>query len=287
MKRLSIAASTLALLTAFGASADAPSPMRADTPLTAIKAGQPMRMVYELEASAWAFVVPVTGKARFDIKLMPENYLIESELKTTGLIGIFVDYDMRQAAQGYLTEEGLKSYSYYAKNYASKKSRKVEMVWGSDDVDMTATPAFGNLGDPPATPAQKMRTNDPITELISFGLEPRAPGGNPCGDSMEMFDGRQLSRLNFEYIGMKKVKSKAWKGQAIECHVTLDKVAGYKDGSEEDKETLSGIDGPIRMWLAPLPNGGTVPIRIEAKPADGPLGKVTLQARKLRFEPIE
>jgi hypothetical protein len=48
---------------------------------------------------------------------------------------------------------------------------------------------------------------------------------------------------------------------------------------------LSGIDGPLRMWLAPLPNGAHVPVRIEAETED--IGTVTLQAAKLKFTPLE
>ena len=78
------------------------------------------------------------------------------------------------------------------------------------------------------------------------------------------------------------MKSKAWKGQAIECHVTLERVAGFKKGASS--KNISGIDGPIRMWLAPLDNGAHVPVRIEAE--TDKIGKIVLQASKLRFEPI-
>ena len=76
---------------------------------------------------------------------------------------------------------------------------------------------------------------------------------------------------------------KAWSGEAIECHITMEKVAGYKK-DQSDKDNLSGIDGPLRMWLAPLPNGATVPVKIQAD--TDKIGKVTLQASKLRFEPV-
>ena len=83
---------------------------------------------------------------------------------------------------------------------------------------------------------------------------------------------------------MKTVRSDAWRGEAIECHVRLEKVAGFKEGTDRKDDNLAGIDGPLRMWLAPLPNGATVPVRIEAETED--IGKVTLQASQLRFEPI-
>jgi len=62
--------------------------------------------------------------------------------------------------------------------------------------------------------------------------------------------------------------------QAVACDISMDKVAGYKAG-EANKDTLTGIDGPLRMWLAPMPNGSYVPVKIQADTDD--IGKVTLQ----------
>ncbi|MEL7111237.1 MAG: DUF3108 domain-containing protein, partial [Pseudomonadota bacterium] len=147
-----------------------------------------------------------------------------------------------------------------------------------------ATPRFGNLGDPAATVDQALDAKDPVTALISFALEPRAEGEDPCGGPLKIFDGRQLTHLHLTNHGMTSVKSEAWSGEAFECHIRMDKVAGYKAG-EADKDNLSGIDGPLRMWLAPLPNGSHVPVRIEAETDD--IGTVTLQAAKLNFTPLE
>ena len=80
-----------------------------------------------------------------------------------------------------------------------------------------------------------------------------------------------------------KVKTNGWSGQAIECHVTMDKVAGYKKG-ESNNDTLTGISGPLKMYLAPLENGAHVPVKIVAD--TDKVGKITLTARSLRFEPL-
>jgi hypothetical protein len=151
------------------------------------------------------------------------------------------------------------------------------------DFSMTATPRFGNLGDPAATTEQVMKTNDPITALITFALEPRAPGADPCGGPIRIFDGRQLTYLHLKNAGKKRVATPVWTGDAIECHVTMDKIAGYKKG-EADNDNLTGIDGPLRMWLAPLDNGAMVPIKIAADSKK--IGDVTLTAKQLRFEPL-
>ncbi|KJS39529.1 MAG: hypothetical protein VR74_01855 [Hyphomonas sp. BRH_c22] len=285
MKRALMLASGLALAVAGLAVADTASGSGAATPaiLANVKAGAPTRMIYELEAKAHILFIPATGRASFDVAMQPDNYVINSRVKVTGIADWFVNYDMVLQASGYTRGDELKTYSYVSQNRDGKKNRKVNLTIGPDSFKMKAVPEFGNLGDPAATTEQVLKTNDPITALITFALEPRAPGADPCGGPIRIFDGRQLTYLHLKNAGMKHVKTDAWSGQAIECHVTMEKVAGYKKG-ESNKDNLSGIDGPLRMWLAPLENGATVPVKIQAD--TDKIGKVVLQAKKLRFEPI-
>ncbi len=254
--------------------------------LANVAEGKGMRLEYELEASAWVFIIPITGRASFDVKLRAdETYEINSRVRTTGLADVFVDYDMRLGASGYVSPERLQTYSYVSQNNDGKKNRRVELVYGDADVAMTARPAFGNLGEPPAAPPQKLEALDPISALISYGLEPRF--GTPedaCGNTMKIFDGRQLTHLQVKYVGMSQVRTKAWRGEAVECHITMDRVAGYKKG-EVNNDTLTGVDGPLRMWLAPLPNGSYLPVKIQAD--TDKIGKVTLEVSKLKFTPLE
>ena len=282
MKR-SILAASAALALGIVATADTSQPIQ--TPfLEKVKDGEPVRMVYELQAQAWVLFLPVTAKASFDTRLNGRDYSIQSKVKTTGLADLFVNYDLGLQATGYVRDDHLKTYSYVSQNNDGKKNRRVEMNYDLKNADfsMTATPAFGNLGDPEATAEQALEANDPLTALITFALEPRTDAENPCGGPIRSFGGKELSHLHLEYAGMTKVKSKAWKGKAVECHVTLERVAGFKKGSSSNN--ISGIDGPIKMWLAPLDNGTHVPVRIEAD--TDKIGKIVLQASKLRFEPI-
>ena len=48
---------------------------------------------------------------------------------------------------------------------------------------------------------------------------------------------------------------------------------------------MTGIDGPLRMWMAPMDNGTYMPVKIQAD--TDAIGKVTLQVSKLRYEPLE
>ena len=240
-------------------------------------------MIYELQAKAYVLFIPATGRASFDVEMRPDIYNIKSRVKVTGIADWFVNYDMHLQASGYTHDNELKTYNYVSQNRDGKKNRRVDLTITDDDFAMTANPVFGNLGEPPATAEQVIKANDPITALITFALEPRAEDADPCGGPIRIFDGRQLTYLHLKNAGRKQIDVKAWSGEAIECHVTMEKIAGYKKG-EANKDTLSAIEGPLRMWLAPLPNGASVPVKIQADSKK--IGKVTLQASKLRFEPV-
>lgn len=283
MKRsLLLAAASLAML---GASV-AQTPQAATPAVLAnIKAGAPTRMVYELDANAMVFILPATGRASFTVDMKPDSYAIKSRVRTTGLADVFVNYDMNLTAEGKTSANGLKTTKYVSQNKDGKKNRRVELSMTDTGFSMTAKPKFGNLGDPAATAEQVVLTNDPLTALITFALEPRPAGTDACGGPIKIFDGRQLTYLHLKRAGTGtvKVKTKGWSGQAIECHVTMDKVAGYKKG-ESNNDTLTGIDGPLKMYLAPLENGAHVPVKIVAD--TDRIGKITLTARTLRFEPL-
>ena len=45
---------------------------------------------------------------------------------------------------------------------------------------------------------------------------------------------------------MVRQKTPGWTGDTIECHVAMDKIAGYKKG-ESNNDTLTGISGPLKM----------------------------------------
>ena len=273
------------LVTVGVALADTAETKPAETAFLAdVKAGQPMRMEYQIKASAWVLILPITGKANFTVDLKPANYVIKSKVKTTGLADILVNYDMDLVATGYTSPDGLSTYAYASQNNDGKKNRRVDVKYHADSFDMKAVPRFGNLGDPAATTTQVLDAKDPLSALISFALEPRAPGADPCGGPLKIFDGRQLTHLHLENKGLTTVKADAYKGEAYECHITMDKVAGYKEG-EANKDTLTGIEGPLRLWVAPLPNGASVPVKIVADTED--IGKVTLQVSKLSFTPLE
>jgi len=250
--------------------------------LTDVRDGNPRRFIYELEASAYLLFIPITARASFDVMLNGDTYNMTSRVRTTGVADIFVDYDMHLAASGYVRDNGLYTYNYISQNYDGKKDRRVEMTYHPDSFDMVATPAFGDLGFPPATTEQALAALDPITALINVSFQPRDPE-EPCGGPITTFDGRQLTELSLEYIRETNIRTHAWRGRGIECHVTLNRIAGYNEG--ETGSNLSGIDGPMKIFFAEAIEGMMIPVRIEVDSED--IGRITLQTRRLELQDVE
>lgn len=272
-------------LTAFGLATPVvmgQSATPANKVLADVKAGNAKELVYVLEAKAYFLFIPVTGRADFNVKLNGDIYTMNTRVKTTGIADIFVDYDLNVSSSGYVLDDGLQTYNYISQNNDGKKNRRVEMTYGADDVKMVATPAFGNLGFPPATPEQKLGALDPITSLIDVMFQPRSADA-PCGGPLTTFDGRQLTRLSMNYVGPAQIKTKAWKGDGIECHVKMERVAGYKKG--EKGGNLSGIEGPMSIYFAEVIEGTMMPVKIVVDTED--IGKITVQTSKIEMRDIE
>ena len=103
--------------------------------LAMIEAGQPMEMEYNIKASAWVLILPITGKANFRVTMNKDTYAIRSLVKTTGLADILVNYDLEIAASGYTSPEGLDTYAFVSQNKDGKKNRRVDLEYLKDDLD--------------------------------------------------------------------------------------------------------------------------------------------------------
>lgn len=250
--------------------------------LAEVKAGQAKRIKYELKATAWLLVIPVEGKAEFEVFLEDETYTMNTHVKTTGVADVFVDYDLHVAASGYIEDDALSTYNYVSQNIDGKKNRRVEMIYGEDDVKMIANPGFGDLGFPPAEPEQKLAALDPITGFISSAFKPR-PADKPCGDTIKLFDGKQLTHLNFTYVRKTTVKTPAYSGPATECHVQVDRVAGYNKGDKG--KNLSGVEGPMKMYFGEPVDGFVAPVKLVVDTED--IGEITVVANKINIENIK
>ena len=135
---------------------------------------------------------------------------------------------------------------------------------------------------PPATPAQKLAAVDPATAMMHIAFAPRK-ADNLCSETVKTFDGKQLTYLEFKYVGKKQLKTRAFNGMATECELIVNRVAGYNKG--DVGKNLTGIEGPMKIFFGEPVDGFVPVLRLVVDTED--VGKITLTANKINVSDIK
>ena len=217
--------------------------------LAMIEAGQPMEMEYNIKASAWVLILPITGKANFRVTMNKDTYAIRSLVKTTGLADILVNYDLEFAASGYTSPEGLDTYAFVSQNKDGKKNRRVEMDYNYDtrEVAVDIHPPLGSQGVPPASMEERFEADDTITTILAMMMRGTRIDGELCKGTIPVFDSKQHYGLRMVRLGPKKVKYNGKKVMGVKCHVFYEPISGFdpEDLPEEEESST-----PINVYFA-------------------------------------
>lgn len=180
--------------------------------------------------------------------------------------------DYTYSVRGSVAADGTLSPSVYQHQGGRRREdrpngRLIRATFTANDVVTTASPGSPNMGNPPATLAQRRNTIDQITAIAAM----ITAQGDPCARTLPVYmDGR--SRFDFVLTpnGEVNVNSRAYQGPAVRCRVQFRPIAGFSD--PQDPATLTFL-------FARTDSGLWAPITIEM-PTDG-VGLVRLEARRL------
>jgi hypothetical protein len=213
---------------------------------------------------------------RFDEQVSPGDFNATVRLNSSGILAAFKHFDIAANTRGH-TVGGVQQPGTFAYvNRDGKRLRHLEVVWGPGVVTMTTTPTFSNLGEPPATLAQKLVSADPLTQLVRVTLASTRSG--PCNGDTHYFDGKQYYLLDLVPAGAgalsDHVKSLGVVNP-IRCTVKYHEIAGFKAKSPEKRN--GGLKGPITVTFGQLgPNGPWVIAQLQA---ETPLGYANISLR--------
>lgn len=195
-------------------------------------------------------------------------------LKSSGVLSAFKKIQQNASARGTIVDGAARPGYFRHQNIDGKRNRKVEVRWAGGDVVTTATPAYGSMGNPPATKAQKLESADPVTQLVRIAL-----GDNRnqfCTGSLKFFDGKQ--RYNLEFTGRTNAAPDAREKRLglvnpVRCRVVYREIAGFKKKPPEKRN--QGLNKPITVGFAQVgPNGPWV---ISSLTGSTPLGNATIE----------
>jgi hypothetical protein len=212
--------------------------------------------------SGRVFGIPMI-RAKVSAVFLEESYAARAEFRTSGLAAFFKQIKVIASAQGIISNGRLFTKEYWHKELDGRKNRELFMSFEPDNVTLRVNPPLRTMGDPPATMQQRLEALDPISAVLALSIANRKDENfQNCQGLLKVFDGKQRYNLRLEAQGKEKIRTRAYKGLAVRCHVWYVPVAGFNADDLNDP----GYDKPVVMWLADEPFAGLrLPVKFSYK----------------------
>jgi hypothetical protein len=212
----------------------------------------------------------------------PGDYGASASLRSYGLLAAFKTFNVKASAHGRIEDGAVRPEQFSYDNRDGERERRVRVAWRADDVAMTSSPSFSNLGQPPASREQKLVAADPLTQLIRFSLA--ASPGEVCMGAPRFFDGKQLYALEFgpgEPLTPSAQQRALGLTSAVRCAVRYREIAGFKPkkAGKPDK----GLRSQISIVFGQLGDAG--PWVIATITADTFLGPAVIELKHVSSGP--
>jgi len=214
-------------------------------------------------------------------RLSPSGFGASAQLNSFGALALFKKFDVHATTQGRVEGGEARPGVFHYENDDGKRDRRVVATWGGSDVAVTSTPPYADLGQPPATRAQKLTSTDPLTQLMRLTLASNRT--NPCGgETRFFFDGKQLYALDFGPGDAGGVLLPDQKNLGLtnltRCSVRFREVAGFK--AKPPAQRNQGLKRAIDVIFGQVGGGPWVLGLVQA---ETPLGPAYIELRHIRM----
>ncbi|WP_295691978.1 DUF3108 domain-containing protein [uncultured Maricaulis sp.] len=219
------------------------------------------------------------GEITLDARFGEAGYAAESYIEAAGLAALFTDFDIRAEVSGQGGNGAREPQIYEHVERTGSKVRSVRIEFSDIVARSEAEPPFGSWGVPPASDSDRTDVIDPMTAF--FELSRRLEGGEGCQGRLAVFDGKARYDLRLETVGTDRVRTRAWRGDALLCHAWYEPISGY---DPEDYPSASELRHPLVLWLAPIAGDSAyLPVRLHTRAG---FGGVTIELTGLSVEPV-
>jgi hypothetical protein len=261
--------SGLALFAALALTLAAPASAQAPTDETRLSLGYDGRLILK--------VLDIHVEER----VSPDGFGASAQLASFGALALFKTFDVKATTEGRIEDGEARPGVFHYENKDGRRDRHVVATWSGSDVTVTSAPPYGDLGQPPASHAQKLSATDPLTQLMRMTLSSNQ--ANPCGGGARLFfDGKQLYALDFgggtaggellanqDHLGLTNL---------VHCSVRYREVAGFK--AKPPAQRNQGLKRAIDVTFGQIGAGG--PWALALMRAETPLGPAYVELRHAR-----
>jgi hypothetical protein len=177
-----------------------------------------------------------------------------ARISSYGVLDAFKHFNIDAVESGRVVHGDPQAGVFRHENHDGKRNRKVEVVWGPEDVSTVSQPEMNFLGDPPATRQQRLESVGYLTAIMRLTI---AADSGPCHGDERIFNGKELSELGFadpRPIELSPSQKKLGLINGVRCTATFREVAGYK--KKKGKDQNQGLDRPIMVDFAQVGREG-------------------------------
>jgi hypothetical protein len=210
---------------------------------------------------------PITFKARIGVfyagflvysgdlagRLDRGRYKLAYAAQTRGLLRLVSSVDTKNEVVGMLRGGRFRAVTYRDRVRWRGKRTTVEVSFGpAGAVRTVANPSFTSRNRRPIPVAVSRGASDPLTTLIA-GMVTKG-NARPCTWKHRVYDGRRLLRLEFENLGVERLRGDGltmYRGPAVKCRVRFVELANTRRKSQSRKKKRArGDRDEAVFWLA-------------------------------------
>lgn len=244
-----------------------PATILATEPATVPEASPPALTLETRITARYASSVLIfkVGEITLDARFSDAGYQADSFIEAAGLAALFTDFDIRAEVSGRGGSGGREPLTYTHTERTGSKVRDVRIDFAGPVAESNVEPPFGSWGVPPASESDRTGVIDPMTAF--FELSRRLEGGDGCQGRLLVFDGKARYDLRLETVGLERVRTRGWRGEALVCHAWYEPISGY---DPEDYPSAGELRHPLVLWLAPVVGqNGHLPVRLHTRAGFG------------------
>lgn len=219
--------------------------------------------VTEVDVALKGYVFGIRlAKVRYKAGYTDDEYYSLASMKTSGLGAFLKKWAIWAISTGSIDGTDIKPATHLQQNL-NKKNRRVEMIYGTDKVDVSIVPPLGTQGFPPASPKERFESDDTLSVLLNMTMGGFRTSEKVCDGTVPVFDSKQHYNLRMERGGEKYIKQKGFKGDTIICKVYYEAVSGY---DPEDLPSEEEAAMPVTIYLFRSEEaGGYIPVKMVYK----------------------
>lgn len=238
--------------------AEKPAPVERAAIPAVRHAGDGFRLSYDVYKSGFRALT-----LNFDVALGDGSYRTDARLETSGIIGWLFEWRLEAVSAGSLQEAGVIPQRHRFANTWRGRVRSIEIAYEKGvPASVRADPPYGDDAERAVSPDMLPGAVDPMSAVTAIVLA--NANGRLCRPKTAVYDGRRRYDARLTPLGTKMLKASnfaAYAGPAEGCHLSFERIAGFKPG--DSRMNKMSID----IWFADVGTGGgpgvKVPVRLE------------------------